>query len=196
MCLDSHLLSRGQVPKAPCPLTRPSTLCVKAFTFCFFEGKREGGGKSPPPPPPLRSGPGWQPPPCHLTLAVLWAPKAGTTPISYNGPFHIGNGQQEHHLIGWTLIPYLGVCNVNDPQKGGRVTWRRWSNNLSSRLFLERKSLDWFDRDQQRHISAHRMDNIPTMTVLAHKSPNVPRSWTQHAFCVEHRTVGKGQCGR
>ena len=30
--------------------------------------------------------------------------------------------------------------------------------------------LDWFDSDQQRHISAHRMDNTPTMTVLAHRS--------------------------
>ena len=30
--------------------------------------------------------------------------------------------------------------------------------------------LDWFDSDQQRHISAHRMDNIPTMIVLAHRS--------------------------
>ena len=30
--------------------------------------------------------------------------------------------------------------------------------------------LDWFDSDQQRHITAHRMDNIPTMTVLAHRS--------------------------
>ena len=30
--------------------------------------------------------------------------------------------------------------------------------------------LDWFDHDQQRHITAHRMDNVPTMTVLAHRS--------------------------
>ena len=30
--------------------------------------------------------------------------------------------------------------------------------------------LDWFDSDQQRHITAHRMDNIPPMTVLAHRS--------------------------
>ena len=30
--------------------------------------------------------------------------------------------------------------------------------------------LDWFDSDQQRHITAHCMDNIPTMTVLAHPS--------------------------
>ena len=30
--------------------------------------------------------------------------------------------------------------------------------------------LDWFDSDEQRHITAHRMDNIPTMTVLAHRS--------------------------
>ena len=29
---------------------------------------------------------------------------------------------------------------------------------------------DWFDHDQQRHITAHRMDNVPTMTVLAHQS--------------------------
>ena len=30
--------------------------------------------------------------------------------------------------------------------------------------------LDWFDSDQHRHIMAHGMDNIPTMTVLAHRS--------------------------
>ena len=30
--------------------------------------------------------------------------------------------------------------------------------------------LDWFDSDQHRHITAHRMDNNPTMTVLAHRS--------------------------
>ena len=30
--------------------------------------------------------------------------------------------------------------------------------------------LDWFDKDQQRHITAHRVDNIPTMTILAHRS--------------------------
>ena len=30
--------------------------------------------------------------------------------------------------------------------------------------------LDWFDHDQQRHIMVHRMDIIPTMTVLAHRS--------------------------
>ena len=29
--------------------------------------------------------------------------------------------------------------------------------------------LDGFDKDQQRHVTAHRMDNIPTMTVLAHR---------------------------
>ena len=30
--------------------------------------------------------------------------------------------------------------------------------------------LDWFDHDQQRHITAHRMDNVPTMAVLAQRS--------------------------
>ena len=43
----------------------------------------------------------------------------------------------------------------------------RWAANyrLGSGL-----PLDWFDSDQQRHISAHRMDNIPMMTILAHQS--------------------------
>ena len=31
-------------------------------------------------------------------------------------------------------------------------------------------TLDRFNKDQQRHITAHRMENIPTMTVLAHRS--------------------------
>ena len=30
--------------------------------------------------------------------------------------------------------------------------------------------MDWFDNDQQRHITAHRIDNVPTMAVLAHRS--------------------------
>ena len=40
--------------------------------------------------------------------------------------------------------------------------------------------LDWFIRDQQRHITAHRMDNIPTMTVLANRS--------SHEDTVPHTT--------
>ena len=43
----------------------------------------------------------------------------------------------------------------------------RWGANYTSGSGLP---LDWFDSDQQRHIAAHRMDNIPTMTVLAHRS--------------------------
>ena len=30
--------------------------------------------------------------------------------------------------------------------------------------------LDSFDHDQRRHFTAHRMDNVPTMTALAHRS--------------------------
>ena len=43
----------------------------------------------------------------------------------------------------------------------------RWGANhtLGSGL-----PLNWFDGDQQRHISAHRMDKIPMMIVLAHRS--------------------------
>ena len=43
----------------------------------------------------------------------------------------------------------------------------RWGVNYMSGGGLP---LDWFDSDPQRHITAHRMDNIPTMTVLAHRS--------------------------
>ena len=32
--------------------------------------------------------------------------------------------------------------------------------------------LEWFDGNQQRHTTAHRMENIPTMAVLAHLSPH------------------------
>ena len=43
----------------------------------------------------------------------------------------------------------------------------RWGANYTSGSGLP---LNWFDSDQQRHITAHRMDNIPTMIVLAHRS--------------------------
>ena len=43
----------------------------------------------------------------------------------------------------------------------------RWKANYTSGNGFP---LDWFDSDQQRHITAHCMDNISTMTVLAHRS--------------------------
>ena len=43
----------------------------------------------------------------------------------------------------------------------------RWGVNYMSGSGLP---LDWFDSAQQHHITAHLMDNIPTMTVLAHRS--------------------------
>ena len=43
----------------------------------------------------------------------------------------------------------------------------RWGANYTSGSGLP---LDWFDRDQQRHITAHPMENIPTMIVPAHRS--------------------------
>ena len=52
------------------------------------------------PRPLLGSGPGWQPRPCYLTLAVLGVPKGGTTQSSYTNPFHVGDGQQVHYLWG------------------------------------------------------------------------------------------------
>ena len=43
----------------------------------------------------------------------------------------------------------------------------RWGANYAPGSGLP---LNCLDTDQQRHISAHRMDNTPTMTVLAHHS--------------------------
>ena len=43
----------------------------------------------------------------------------------------------------------------------------RWGVNFMPGVGLP---LDWFDHDQQRHITAHCMDNVPTMAVLAHRS--------------------------
>ena len=55
----------------------------------------------------------------------------------------------------------------------------RWGVNYMSGGGLP---LDWFDRDQQRHITAHRMDNIPTMAVLAHRSSH--RDMVLDATCL------------
>ena len=48
----------------------------------------------------------------------------------------------------------------------------RWGANYMPGSGLP---LHWFDSDQQRHISAHRMDNISTITVLAHRSSHQNR---------------------
>ena len=55
--------------------------------------------------------------------------------------------------------------------------------------------LDWFDHDQQRHITAHRMDNVPTMTVLAHRSSHGARCWIQRVSCAGHSPERRPTCG-
>ena len=42
--------------------------------------------------------------------------------------------------------------------------------------------LDWFTSDQQRHIGAHRMRNLPTMTVLAECAQH--RNLQMHQQCL------------
>ena len=55
----------------------------------------------------------------------------------------------------------------------GRVGYEaRWGANYTPGSGLP---LDWFGNDEQRHILAHRMDNIPTMTLLAHRSSRCDR---------------------
>ena len=56
--------------------------------------------------------------------------------------------------------------------------------------------VDWFDKDQRRHIMAYRMDNIPTMTVLAHRSPTATRCWTRPASSVGRSRKRRLTCGR
>ena len=67
----------------------------------------------------------------------------------------------------------------------------RWGVNYTSGSGLP---LDWLDSDQQRHITAHCMDNVPTMTVLAHRSSHrntvLPR-----ASSVERSPKRRPTCG-
>ena len=75
-------------------------------------------------------------------------------------------------------LPYAGCpaicgmpCLVRGALPGARcppfLPPPGWGVNYMSGSGLP---LDWFDSDQQRHITAHGMDNIPTMTVLVHRS--------------------------
>ena len=57
----------------------------------------------------------------------------------------------------------------------------RWGANYTSGSELP---LDWFDSDEQRHITAHRMDNIPTMIVPAHRSTH--RNTVPDTTCLHY----------
>ena len=92
-----------------------------------------------------RGRPDMAPPPPFLLLP----------PVTYRDRCQLSPTALSDWLQDWASIP-------------ARVGYAaRWGANymLGSGL-----PLDWFDSDQQRHITAHRMDNIPTMIVLAHRS--------------------------
>ena len=55
--------------------------------------------------------------------------------------------------------------------------------------------LHWFDSDQQRHITAHCMDNIPTITVLAHQSSHQNTVLGTHASFMERTLKRCPTCG-
>ena len=74
--------------------------------------------------------------------------------------------------------PYRDQCQLSPTALSGWLQERaaipaqagyeaRWGVNYMPGGGLP---LDWFDKDQQRRITARRMDNIPTMAVLAHRS--------------------------
>ena len=76
------------------------------------------------------------------------------------------------------LVPYRDQCQLSPTALSDWLQDRaaipvqagceaRWGVNY---MPSEGLPLDWFIKDQRRHLTAHRMDNIPTMTVLAHRS--------------------------
>ena len=84
--------------------------------------------------------------------SVLRCPFSFLPPVTYRDQCQLSPTA----LSGWLQD------RASIPARAGYET--RWGVNYVSGGGLP---LDWFDGDRQRHITAHRMDNIPTMTVLA-----------------------------
>ena len=114
-----------------------------------------------------------------VCCAVVWSPHHTTphhTTPDHTTPHHTTPPHTTpHHTT--PVRPQAGTANrgilagaVLGSGKGGpphvqrEGPLRRWD---PPRL---RQSHGGFDSDQQRHITAHRMDNVPTMTILAHRS--------------------------
>ena len=87
-------------------------------------------------------------------------------------------------------VPYHDQCQLSPTALGdwlqdqaaipARAAYEaRWGVNYMSR---GGRPLDRFDHDQRRHITAHCMDNVPTMTVLAHRSSH--RDTVLDATCL------------
>ena len=75
-------------------------------------------------------------------------------------------------------VPYRDQCQLSPTALSG---WLQDRAAIPARAGYEARwgvtympagglPLDWFDKDPKRHITAHCMDNIPTMTVLGHRS--------------------------
>ena len=73
------------------------------------------------------------------------------------------------------LVKYRGHCQLAPTnlqerlqEQAVRVHYEhRWGPNYRPGLSLH---LDWFTTDQQRHLVAHQMRNLPTMMVLVERS--------------------------
>ena len=105
-----------------------------------------------------------EPPDVDLTW-LLRRPFSFLSPVTYRDQCQLSPMAPNHWLQVQASIP-------------ARVGYEaRWGAHYTSGSGLP---LDWFDSDQHRHITAHRMDNIPTMTVLAH--------WSSHPNTVLETT--------
>ena len=95
-----------------------------------------------------------EPPEVDLTW-LLRRPYSFIPPVPFRDQCQLSPTALSDWLQGRASIPAQAIYEA------------RWGVNFMPGGGLP---LDWFDHDQQRHITAHRMDNVPTMTVLAHRS--------------------------
>ena len=75
---------------------------------------------------------------------------------------------RDHRQLSPTALSSWLQDRASIPAQAGYEA--RWAVNYVSGGGLP---LNWFNSDQQCHITAHRMDNIPTTTVLAHRSSHL-----------------------
>ena len=86
---------------------------------------------------------------------LLRRPFSFLPPVTYRDQCQLSPTAPSHYLQDRASIPARAGYEA------------RWEANYTSGSGLP---FEWLDSDQQPHITAHRMDNIPTMIVLAHRS--------------------------
>ena len=136
-------------------------------------------------PPPLRNSPGGERLSPESAINVVTTPSHWITDLNIR--VDVTTQEPPEVDLTWLLrrpysflppVPHRDQCQLCPTALGDWLQDRaaiparagyeaRWGVNYMSGGGLP---LDRFDHDQQRHITAHRMDNVPTMTALAHRS--------------------------